>query len=241
MFSTNHRSWRSTVKGLFITGTDTDCGKTVVACGVVRVLRARGLRVGVMKPVAAGAALTSDGPRNQDALDLIAASGLDLPYALVNPCVYAPPIAPHVAAAQAGVSIRFAPLLDAFARIRETSDAVVVEGAGGWRVPLGPDGDMADLAAALDLPVLLVVGLRLGCLNHALLTAESIERSGCRLAGWVGNVVDPRMAALDANVATLRERLAASCLGMVPRLDRVKATAVAAQLDPAEIARVLVE
>ena len=229
------------MEGLFVTGTDTDCGKTVVACGVVRALRARGLRVGVMKPVSAGAEPTPDGLRNQDALDLIAASGLDLPYALVNLFAFAPPIAPHVAAAQAGTPIRFAPLLEAFARIREVSDAAVVEGAGGWRVPLGPDGDMADLAAALGLPVLLVVGLRLGCLNHALLTAESIGRRGCRLAGWVGNVVDPRMAAFDENVATLRARLPAPCLGIVPRLDRVTAAAVAAQLDLAALEVLLAE
>jgi dethiobiotin synthetase len=190
-----------------------------------------------MKPVAAGAQETPQGLRNRDALDLIAASGCDLPYAIVNPCVYAPPIAPHLAAAQAGAAIRFAPLLEAFARIRAASDVVIVEGAGGWRVPLGPDGDMADLAAALGLPVLLVVGLRLGCLNHALLTAESIERRGCRLAGWVGNAVDPAMAMRGANVATLRERLPAPCLGVVPRLDRVTPASVAALLDSAAIAR----
>jgi dethiobiotin synthetase len=223
------------MEGIFITGTDTDCGKTVVACGVVAALRSGGLRVGVMKPVSAGAEPTLDGLRNQDALDLIAASGLDLPYALVNPFAFAPPIAPHVAAAQAGTPIRFAPLLEAFARIRAASDVVVVEGAGGWRVPLGPDGDVADLAAALGLPVLLVVGLRLGCLSHALLTAESIERRDCRLAGWVGNVVDPAMAMREENVATLRERFPAPCLGIVPRLGRVTAASVAAQLDSAAL------
>jgi dethiobiotin synthetase len=227
------------VKGAFVTGTDTDCGKTVVACGLVAALRSCGLRVGVMKPVSAGAEPTPDGLRNQDALDLMAESGLGLPYATVNPWVFAPAIAPHIAAAQAGTPIRFAPLFDAFARVRAAGDAVVVEGAGGWRVPLGPDGDMADLAAALGLPVLLVVGLRLGCLSHALLTAESIERRGCRLAGWIGSRVDPRMAVAEENVATLRERLPAPCLGIVPRLDRPNGAAVAAHLDAAGIARLI--
>jgi dethiobiotin synthetase len=227
------------VKGVFVTGTDTDCGKTVVACGLVAALRSRGLRVGVMKPVSAGAEPTPEGLRNQDALDLMAESGLRLPYETVNPWVFAPAIAPHIAAAQAGTPIRFAPLFDAFARIRAASDAVVVEGAGGWRVPLGPDGDMADLAAALGLPVLLVVGLRLGCLSHALLTAESIEGRGCWLAGWIGNRVDPRMAVMAENVATLREWLPAPCLGIVPRLDHPAGAAVAAQLDAAEIARLI--
>ena len=226
------------MNGIFVTGTDTDCGKTVVACGLAGALRAAGLRVGVMKPVAAGAEQTPDGLRNPDALDLIAASGCDLPYEIINPLIYVPPIAPHLAAAQAGTIIRFAPLLDAYARIRAASDVVVVEGAGGWRVPLGPDGDIADLAAALGLPVLLVVGLRLGCLNHALLTAESIARSGCRLAGWVGNLLDPRMAAREENVATLRERLPAPCFGIVPRLGETTPAAVGAQLDAAEIVRV---
>lgn len=227
------------MSGVFVTGTDTDCGKTVIACGLVAAPRSRGRRVGVMKPVSAGAQSTADGLRNQDALDLIAESGLDLPYEAVNPWVFAPAIAPHIAAAQAGTPIRFAPVLEAFARIRAASDTVVVEGAGGWRVPLGPDGDMADLAAALRLPVLLVVGLRLGCLSHALLTAESIERHGCRLAGWVGNRVDPRMAVAEENVVALRERLPAPCLGIVPRLDRPSGAAVAARLDSAEIARLI--
>jgi dethiobiotin synthetase len=218
------------VKGVFVTGTDTDCGKTVVARGIVSALRSGGIRVGVMKPVSAGAESTPDGMRNQDALDLMAESDLGLPYETVNPWVFAPAIAPHIAATQAGTPIRFAPLLDAFARIRAASDAVVVEGAGGWRVPLGPDGDMADLAATLGLPVLLVVGLRLGCLSHALLTAESIERRGCRLAGWVGNCVDPAMAVRAENVATLRERLPAPCVGIVPRLDDPTGAAVAAHL-----------
>jgi dethiobiotin synthetase len=220
------------VKGIFVTGTDTDCGKTVVACGVVAALRARGLRVGVMKPVAAGAEAGPAGLRNQDALDLLAASAVDLPYEDVNPFVYAPPIAPHVAATQAGKPICFAVISESFARIAAASDLVVVEGAGGWRVPLGPDGDMADLAAALGLPVLLVVGLRLGCLSHAFLTAESVARRGCRLAGWVGTRVDPGMAVLEENLASLRGGLPAPCWGVVPHLARPAPSAVAAHLSP---------
>jgi dethiobiotin synthetase len=218
--------------GFFVTGTDTDCGKTVVACGVVAALRARGLRVGVMKPVAAGAEQGPAGLRNRDALDLLGASGRDLPYEDVNPFVYAPAVAPHVAAAHAGRPILFTSLRRAFARVAAASDVVVVEGAGGWRVPLGPDGDMSDLAAALGLPVLLVVGLRLGCLNHALLTAEAIAERGCHLAGWVGNLADPGMAALDENLATLREGLPAPCWGVVPHLGSPTAIAVAAHLSP---------
>ncbi len=205
-------------RGWFVTGTDTDAGKTVVALGLVAALQAQGLRVGVQKPVAAGAERHAGGLRNADASALLAQSGLELPYGVVNPYCFEPPIAPHIAAARAGCEIRFAPILDALHGIIAVSEVVVVEGAGGWRVPLGPDGDMAALAVATGLPALLVVGLKLGCLNHAVLTAESIRSSGATLAGWVGNVVDPRMAELEANVATLRELIPAPCWGVIPRL-----------------------
>jgi dethiobiotin synthetase len=205
-------------RGFFVTGTDTDAGKTVVAAGLVAALRALGLKVGVQKPVAAGASRTADGLRNGDALALLAASGLELAYDAVNPWCFEPPIAPHIAAARVGCEIRIAPALEALDRIAAASDLVVVEGAGGWRVPLGPEGDIAALARATGLPVLLVVGLRLGCLNHALLTADAISSSDCTLAAWAGNVVDPNMAELEANVATLRERIPVPCLGVVPRL-----------------------
>jgi len=218
-------------RGFFVTGTDTDAGKTVVALGLVAALQARGLRVGVQKPVAAGADRTPDGLRNGDALALLAASGLDLPYEVVNPWCFEPPIAPHIAAARAGCEIRFTPVLEGLGRVATASDVVVVEGAGGWRVPLGPDGDMAALARATGLPVLLVVGLRLGCLNHALLTADAIRSAGCVLAGWVGNVVHARMAELEANVATLRGLIPAPCLGVVPRLADPAPRCVAGHLD----------
>lgn len=222
-------------RGFFVTGTDTDAGKTLVAVGVAAALQARGLRVGVQKPVAAGAQRTVGGLRNADALALQAQSGLGLPYDIVNPWCFEPPIAPHIAAARVGCEIRFAPVLEALDRIAAASDLVVVEGAGGWRVPLGPDRDMAALARATGLPVLLVVGLRLGCLNHALLTADAILSAGCTLAGWVGNVVDPNMAELEANVAALRELIPAPCLGVVPRLADPAARHVAAFLDLPEL------
>jgi dethiobiotin synthetase len=218
-------------RGFFVTGTDTDAGKTVVALGLVAALQAGGLRVGVQKPVAAGAERTPDGLRNGDALALLSQSHLALPYDDVNPWCFEPPIAPHIAAAKVGDEIRFAPVLAALSRIAAASDAVVVEGAGGWRVPLGPDGDMAALAEATGLPVLLVVGLRLGCLNHALLTVDAIRSAGCVLAGWVGNVLDPRVAEPEANVATLRELIPAPCLGVVPRLADPAPQRVAGFLD----------
>ena len=222
-------------RGFFVTGTDTDAGKTLVAVGVVAALQARGLRVGVQKPVAAGAQRTVGGLRNADALALQAQSGLGPPYDIVNPWCFEPPIAPHIAAARVGSEIRFAPVLEALDRIAAVSDLVVVEGAGGWRVPLGPDRDMAALARATGLPVLLVVGLRLGCLNHALLTADAIRSAGCTLAGWVGNAVDPNMAEFEANVAALRELIPAPCLGVVPRLADPAARHVAAFLDLPEL------
>ena len=219
-------------RGLFVTGTDTGAGKTVVAAGLVRALRARGLRVAAMKPVASGCERTPEGLRNADALTLAAAAGWEGPYADVNPYAFEPPIAPHVAAEEAGATIRFDVVREAFARLAAQADLVVVEGVGGWRVPLGPDGDVADLCAALDLPVVLVVGMRLGCLSHALLTAESVAARGCRLAAWAACDVDPAMERRDRSLACLRARLPAPFLGEVPwSADPVAAAAAA--LDPA--------
>jgi len=206
------------VRGWFITGTDTDCGKTLVAAALVHKLRAAGEDVAVMKPVASGCEMTADGLRNADALALIAASGRAWPYTRVNPYAFAPAIAPHIAAAQVGVAIEAQPILDAAVALAAGQDALVVEGAGGWRVPLGDELDMAALAVALRLPVILVVGMRLGCLNHALLTAEAIARDGCRLAGWVANTIDPGQAEFEANLQTLSARIGAPCLGVIPSL-----------------------
>lgn len=203
----------SVSRGYFVTGTDTGVGKTRVAVALVHALRAQGLRVAVMKPVAAGCA---PGLPNEDVSALIGAANVAADIDDVNPYRFAAAIAPHIAAAQAGVRIDLDRVARAYARLAARADAVVVEGAGGWRVPLGEDADMADLAAHLGLPVLLVVGLRLGCLNHALLTADAIVRRGLPWAGWVGNVIDPAMACLEDNLATLQQRLPGPCLGVAP-------------------------
>ncbi|KVW97351.1 dethiobiotin synthase [Thiobacillus denitrificans] len=198
-------------RGLFVTGTDTGVGKTQVAVALIHALRARGLRVAAMKPVAAGHA---PGELNEDVAALLQAANVAADLRDVNPYAFAEPVAPHIAAQQAGVRIELEVIAAAYSRLAAAADVVVVEGAGGWRVPLNARDDMADLAQRLGLPVVLVVGLRLGCLNHALLTAESIAQRQLPWAGWVGNHVDPAMARQVENVAALRARLPGSCLGV---------------------------
>lgn len=207
---------------LFVTGTDTGVGKTRVSCALLRAFRQRGLRAVGMKPVAAGAIDTPAGPRSEDALALLDA-GSPAAYEMVNPYLLAPPIAPHIAAAQAGVSIDFERILARHAALARDHDPVVVEGAGGFLVPLGPDRDFADLAVALGAPVLLVVGLRLGCLNHALLTAEAMQRRGLQVAGWVGSRIEPAFEPLAANLETLRTRLPGHCWGVVENRPEARA------------------
>ncbi|HEY5790721.1 MAG TPA: dethiobiotin synthase, partial [Gammaproteobacteria bacterium] len=208
----------SSARGLFVTGTDTGVGKTLVAAALRLRLRAAGLRVAGYKPVAAGCDAGAGGLRNSDAELLRASATERWPYAAVNPYALAPPIAPHLAAAEAGVTLDLERLVAGYATLAEASDAVVVEGAGGWLVPLDDRLTLADLAARLGLDVVLVVGVRLGCLNHALLTAASVAAHGLRLAGWVANVIDPEVERLDGQLETLRRRLAAPCLGCIPRL-----------------------
>lgn len=204
------------MSGVFITGTDTGVGKTVVACALVTALRQRGLRVGVMKPVAAGCDATANGLRNDDALALMAASASPEAYQAVNPVALEPAIAPHIAAAEAGLT----PDVDALAagarRLEAGADLLVTEGAGGWRVPLTEQTGFADLARALGYPVVLVVAIRLGCLNHALLTAEAVRRDGLALAGWVANVPDPPPRWRE-QIASLEQRLGCPSLGTVTR------------------------
>lgn len=201
---------------VFIAGTDTGIGKTHVACTLLHALRAAGHHACGMKPVASGCVETPEGLRNDDALALLAA-GSDAPaYPLVNPVALRDPLSPHLAAAHEGVEISLAPLHDAFERLCADHRHVVVEGVGGWLVPLAPGLFAADIARRWQLPVILVVGLRLGCLNHALLSARAIVDDGCELLGWVGNRVDPAMDAVEENLATLRELLPAPCLGVLP-------------------------
>ena len=202
-------------RGAFVTGTDTGVGKTLVASALIRALRRRGLVVAGYKPVAAGAECRDGKLRNDDALTLADASGLDGPYCRVNPYCFAPAIAPHIAAADRSVVIELDIIKREFNELQRISDAVVAEGAGGWLVPLGRDLTMADVARTLDLPVLMVVGLRLGCLNHALLTAQAIQASGVRLAGWIGSQVDPAMPRPVENLATLDAQLDVPCLGVM--------------------------
>jgi len=204
------------MKGVFVTGTDTGVGKTRVSVALVHALRAQGLRVAAMKPVAAGTELHEGVLINEDVAALTAAANVDADPRWVNPYLFHPPIAPHIAAAQVGVAIDLQVIVDAYSGLAELADVVVVEGVGGFRVPLDATHDTADLALALDLPMLLVVGLRLGCLNHALLTAEAIAHRKLPWAGWVGNHIDPLMDAQAENVLALRQRLPNPCLGIQP-------------------------
>ena len=205
-----------TFRSLFVTGTDTGVGKTVAATALIHRLRREGLRVAGMKPVASGCERTPDGLRNEDALALQAASEPRPDYADVNPYALAIPTAPQLAARAAGVRVDPEVLLAAHARLAARADVVVVEGAGGWLAPMDDGLDQGDFARTLDAPVVLVVGLRLGCLSHARLSARAIVADGFALLGWIGNTVDPAFAERDAYVELLRDALPAPCLGVLP-------------------------
>ncbi|WP_460457745.1 dethiobiotin synthase [Arenimonas alkanexedens] len=201
-------------RGVFITGTDTDAGKTVASTALVHALRRGGARVIGMKPVASGCVSTPGGWRNADALALQQASDPQPDYALVNPFALRDPTAPQLAARAAGVSVSLAPIVDAYRALDALADHVVVEGVGGWLAPLADGLDQSDLVKALDLPVILVVGLKLGCLNHARLSVRAILADGCRLQGWIGSVVEPGFP--DAYLDLVRAALPAPCLGVLP-------------------------
>lgn len=212
-----HTSSTSASQGIFVTGTDTGVGKTVVAVALLQAAAGRGLQVVGMKPVAAGAARNASGGLvNEDVMALTQASNVQAPPELVNPYCFEAAIAPHLAAAEVGVTISLERIEQAYAALASSAEHVVVEGAGGMLVPLNESEDFADLVIRLGLPVVLVVGMRLGCLNHALLTAEVMRQRGLHLAGWVANRVDPGMAAFDGNLRTLESRIAAPLIGVLP-------------------------
>jgi dethiobiotin synthetase len=217
--------------GYFITGTDTGIGKTVVTLGLMRWLQDQGLRVAAMKPVASGCERTPLGLRNADALQLQTQASMPLDYAEVNPYAFEPPIAPHIAAGQAGVRIDLDIIQQGVRQLAGCSDVVCVEGVGGWLVPLNDRETLADLAAGLGLGVVLVVGMRLGCLNHALLTARAIEASGAPLAGWVANGLPPVPDYLEENINTIKSKISAPLLGVVPVLAAPVAGQVRITLD----------
>ncbi len=206
------------MNGLFVTGTDTEVGKTFVSCALLAGFRRAGLRTAAMKPAASGSDPTPSGLRNEDALQLAAHSDCDFPYEMVNPYTFRPAIAPHIAAAREGVVIDPHRIERLYRQISSEADICVVEGAGGWLVPLNDTATMADLALLLGLPVVLVVGMRLGCINHALLTAQNIVARGIPLAGWVANMVQPDMDCIEENIETLRRIVPGRLIGVVPYL-----------------------
>ena len=202
--------------GFFIAGTDTGVGKTLVAAALIRAFAQKGLLVAGMKPIAAGAEQTPDGLRNEDALALRAAANVDADYTLTNPYCFPAPVSPHIAAREVDVEVDIGRIVHSYRQLAKQADVVVVEGAGGWLAPIDDQSTMADIARALGLPVILVVGLRLGCLNHALLTARAIAADGLELAAWIGSHIDPHFARPEDNLATLKHRLGQPAAAIIP-------------------------
>lgn len=219
-------------RAFFVTGTDTDAGKTLVSSGLLAAARKQELSAFGLKPVAAGCETTKDGLRNNDALKLMAAASIELPYELVNPVALEPAIAPHIALAQSNNRIT-ADRLVGYCRgaLMRKYDLAFIEGAGGWRVPLNDWEFLSQLPKMLETPVILVVGMKLGCLNHAMLTAEAIVRDGLKIAGWVANRIDSNMSCFEENLETLASLMPAPCLGVVPRLESDNPDGVAEYLD----------
>ena len=203
---------------LFVTGTDTGVGKTRISIGLIALLQQQGYSVACMKPVASGCVLTEQGLQNDDALSLIQQADVKLDYDLVNPYAFEPAIAPHIAAQQAGSEIKLDLIKQHYLRIEQQADRVIVEGAGGWLVPLNKQQTMADLAVELGLPVVLVVDIRLGCINHALLTVAAIKQSALPLQGWVANQRTENAQAGEI-IETLKQAISAPCLGIIPKLN----------------------
>ena len=220
------------MKKFFIAGTDTDAGKTLVACGLLEAFREKGLSTLALKPVAAGCEETEDGLRNADALNLMSAMTTSIAYEQVNPVAVAPPIAPHIALEQINRRVTVSQLAG-FCRgaLMTKADVALIEGAGGWKVPLNDRETLANLAVELQTPVILIVGMKLGCINHALLTVQSIVQDKLPIAGWIANQIDGDMSCADENFATLQRWLPGPCLGRVPNLSDISFTEVAKYLD----------
>ena len=214
------------MSGLFIAGTDTGVGKTLVAQALIQRGVAAGKRVAAMKPISAGCVQTPEGWLNDDVAQLRAVSNVSLPLALMNPYAFEASIAPHIAAQQAGIEIDLARIESAYREIEFQSDEVIVEGVGGLLVPLNANQTAADMVLRLNLPVILVVGMRLGCLNHALLTVEAMARRGIQLEAWVANQIDPTMREFEANLASLKERISAPLLCVLPSLTPAEKTII---------------
>ena len=202
----------------FITGTDTEIGKTTLSSVVIRALVAKGVRTAAMKPVAAGAVMVDGALHNEDVDTLVSAANVSLPTGLVCPYLLRTPVSPNLSAMQDGRAIDIPHIVDCYRKIRQKADAVIVEGVGGFLVPFSWDTSSADLVGQLELPVIMVVGLKLGCISHALLTAEAIRARGLTLAGWIANRVNPDMAFSDGNIETLENWLEAPRLGTMPYL-----------------------
>lgn len=215
----------------FVTGTDTEIGKSLTSAAILHKLVQRGVRACGMKPVAAGAELRDGVLYNEDAALLASHGNVHLPQNITTPFMLREAAAPHIAAALEGVTIDPVPIIAAYAEISAASDAVVVEGVGGFRVPLNPDFDTADLAKDLGLPVILVVGMRLGCISHALLTCEAITARGLVIAGWVANEIQPDMNFCDENVEALATRIPAPLLGRIPYMQQPSVAQAAEYLD----------
>ncbi|MBL4638708.1 MAG: dethiobiotin synthase [Proteobacteria bacterium] len=206
------------MNGVFVTGTDTEVGKTFISVGLIELFKQQGLTVAGMKPIASGCERTAEGLRNEDALALQQHANIALDYELINPYAFKPAIAPHIAAQQTATNIDINVLKNNYEQIQLQADVVVVEGAGGWLVPLNEKQTLADFAVELNLPVILVVGIRLGCINHALLSVANIQQSGLPLLGWVANDLDSSPQK-EAMVQTLQQHINAPCLGVVPQLN----------------------
>lgn len=202
--------------GYFITGTDTGVGKTLVASALVYQFAQRGFKSVGMKPIAAGCELVNGVLISEDVAQLVSASNVAMPMSKINPYAFKPAVSPHLAAKMAGVEIELSVIEQAYSQLVAQAEVVIVEGVGGFCVPLSDSADTADLATVLALPVMMVVGMRLGCLNHALLTVAAIKARGLTLAGWIANSIDPNMAMFEENLSSLKQRIDAPCLGVIP-------------------------